>query len=95
MGTLYSALEPVVGQWYLDVHRRVFEVVALDSETIEIQFYDGDVAELDYEAWFLLNVQMMSEPNDGIGPFDDLERDELEEEFRSVSWRSYLDDRYH
>lgn len=71
-----NRIEPVVGQWYRDVDDRIFEVVASDEESIEIQFYDGDVEELEMDIWEELVVVAIAEPNDASGPFDELE-DEL------------------
>jgi hypothetical protein len=80
--------EPVVGQWYRDIDNRVFEVVALDDDSIEIQFFDGDVEELEMEIWQELAVIAIAEPNDGSGPFDesDDEFNILAEEYRPGNW---------
>jgi len=47
------AMKPSVGQWYRGVTNELFEVVALDDEdqTIEIQYFDGTGAEMDFESW--------------------------------------------
>lgn len=81
--------EPVIGQWYLDRDNRIFEVVASDEESIDIQFYDGDVEEVDREIWDELAVTTIAEPNDGIGPFDELDDESniLAEDYRpSPEW---------
>ncbi len=72
-----SIIEPVVGQWYQDAEQRRFEVVALDDDSIEIQYFDGDVAELDSETWNLLAVTPVAEPGDATGPFDEVDMSEL------------------
>ena len=48
-----SAMRPVIGQWYRGATNELFEVVALDDqdETIEIQFFDGTVTEMDLDTW--------------------------------------------
>ena len=48
-----NAMKPVVGQWYRGVTNELFEVVAIDDqdETIEIQYFDGTVEEMDTEDW--------------------------------------------
>jgi len=48
-----SSPQPAVGEWYRISGGELFEVVALDDEdrTIEIQYFDGTVAELDLEDW--------------------------------------------
>ena len=49
-----SNIEPIVGGWYASRGER-FEVVAVDDDesTIEVQFADGTVAELDADDWSL------------------------------------------
>src|SRR3984957_13453638 len=48
-----NAMKPIVGQWYRGVTNELFEVVAIDDqdETIEIQYFDGTVTEMDFDAW--------------------------------------------
>ena len=90
-----SVTEPVIGQWYEDIQKRRFEVVAVDEDAIEIQFYDGDVEEVDLESWHLMNIVPAAEPNDATGPFDDLGMEEFEgerEEGRSSDWQQKLDE---
>ncbi|MGK2913378.1 MAG: DUF6763 family protein [Porticoccaceae bacterium] len=45
---------PRVNQWYQDARDDIlFEVVAVDNkeQTIEIQYYDGEVGEIEFDAW--------------------------------------------
>ena len=46
---------PIVGNWYRDFNQQLFEVVALDDadNLIEIQYFNGDIDEMDYDAWYL------------------------------------------
>lgn len=86
--------EPIIGQWYQDLQQRRFEVVAADEDTIEIQYYDGAVEELDLETWHQLNVVPVSEPGDASGPYDDLELGDYgaeAEEPRAGDWQELLD----
>ena len=90
-----SVTEPVIGQWYEDIQKRRFEVVAVDEDAIEIQFYDGDVEEVDLESWYLMNIVPAAEPNDATGPYDDLGMEEFggeREEGRSSDWQQKLDE---
>jgi len=43
---------PIVGNWY-QLEGERFEVVAIDEDdaTIEIQYFDGTVEEMDFEDW--------------------------------------------
>ena len=47
-----SAPQPTIGQWYR-ISGKEFEVVAMDDDdgTIEIQYFDGTVEEMDIEDW--------------------------------------------
>jgi Family of unknown function (DUF6763) len=45
--------QPSVGDWYRLNGGELFEVVAVDEDdgTIEIQYFDGTVQEMDFEDW--------------------------------------------
>ena len=92
-----TEFEPRVGDWYANEAGRTFEVVAVDQDegSVEIQYFDGDVEELDFDTWFDLELKTAAEPNDWTGPFDDLERDDLGEIDRAASpgsWSNPLDE---
>ena len=63
---------PVIGDWYQKPGGQLFEVVAIDDEdnTIEIQFFDGSVAEVDLEAWYDSNFLSAVAPEDYSGSLD-------------------------
>jgi hypothetical protein len=48
-----SVPKPGIGEWYRFNGTDLFEVVAMDDEdgTIDIQYFDGTVEELDIEDW--------------------------------------------
>jgi len=48
-----TAPDPGIGEWYRRTGGELFEVVAFDEEdgTIEIQYFDGTVEEMDTEDW--------------------------------------------
>lgn len=48
-----TAPNPSIGEWYRHKSGESFEVVALDEDdgTIEIQYFDGTVEEMDTEDW--------------------------------------------
>ena len=50
---LMTAPHPAIGEWYRHAGGDSFEVVAYDEDdgTIEIQYFDGTVEELDVEDW--------------------------------------------
>lgn len=74
-----SEINAIVGEWYQTDTGERFEVVAIDEEeaTIEIQYFNGDVEELDIDAWSSISLQSIPAPEDWSGPFDDLERDDF------------------
>lgn len=45
--------QPGIGEWYRRDSENLFEVVAIDEDdgTIEIQYFDGTVEEMDFEDW--------------------------------------------
>ncbi|BAU49875.1 hypothetical protein SVA_3328 [Sulfurifustis variabilis] len=68
--------EPVVGAIYEDQDGQAFEVLSFDEDegTIEIQYADGGVDEIDLDAWYEMDLQpLKSAPWKG-------EEDEEEEE---------------
>ena len=71
---------PAVNKWYKNNEDgQLFEVVALDEDdqTIEIQYFDGSLEELDFETWDEMQLTSAAPPEDWSGPFDDLEADDL------------------
>ena len=58
---------PTVGKWYQDAAQdEVFEVVAVDeyATTIEIQYLEGEVSELDFETWQQIVLLPAQPPED-------------------------------
>jgi hypothetical protein len=75
-----SDADPIIGNWYRNQETgNDFEVVALDEEaqTVEIQYFDGELEELDLEVWYDLPIDPIEAPEDWSGPFDELETDDL------------------
>lgn len=73
-------IEPVVGTWYQRVKAgEIFQVVAVDEESglIETQHFDGDLEEIDLEAWYAEDLEVAEAPEDWTGPVDDVEKDDL------------------
>jgi hypothetical protein len=48
-----SVPQPAIGEWYRQHGEQLFEVVAIDEDagTIEVQYFDGTVEELEFEDW--------------------------------------------
>jgi hypothetical protein len=76
-------LDPVVGKWYRQVDKEdLFRVVKIDEDEdlIEIQYADGEAAELDSESWFEMDLEPSEAPEDWKSPDEDDEDDEDEDE---------------
>ncbi len=69
--------KPRLDAWYEDGEGRSFKIVAIDDhdDTIVIQYFDGDVAEVESDNWYQLDLHSIEEPEDGSGPFDAHEQD--------------------
>jgi hypothetical protein len=70
--------EPVPSQWYENVEEEEsFRVLSVDedSELIEIEYLDGDVEELDLEAWHEMDLERIEQP-EGWSESDDEDLDE-------------------
>ena len=63
--------------WYQTPEGERFKVVADDDDSIEIQYFNGDVAELERESWGEMGARLISTPDDWSGPFDDLLADDF------------------
>ncbi len=89
-------LQPRVGDWYQTAEGLCFEVVAYDigDDTVEIQYFDGSVEELDMEAWLELPLAPAEPPDDWSGPMDLMREDFLTDEIpvRALDGRNVLDE---
>ena len=74
-----SELAVVVGAWYQESGAQSFEVVAVDTDTatIEIQYFEGEVEELEFDAWREMELLAIEPPEDWTGAYDELEVDDL------------------
>jgi hypothetical protein len=63
---------PRVGQWYRRTNGQLFEVVAVDEDdaTIELQFFDGTIDEVDLDTWSKLLIEKAAAPEDWSGSVD-------------------------
>jgi len=91
--------EPIESQWYQhrDTGHR-FQVLAADRDagTIDIQHFDGDIEEIDFDQWAELEVEAIEAPEDWTGPMDDVEVDDLgytETDMNERDWEEPLEER--
>jgi hypothetical protein len=79
--------DPVPGQWYEDLDREeVFKVVSLDPDDmlVRIQWLDGEVEDLDLEAWNELDLEQAEEPEGWVDEeeeLDDEDEDDVDEDW--------------
>ncbi len=63
---------PVIGQWYRRTNGTLLKIVAADEEdaTIEIQFFDGTIDEVDLDIWQSMMLELVGAPEDWSGSVD-------------------------
>ena len=64
--------KPAIGRWYRRTNGQIFEVVAVDEDdaTIELQFFDGMIDEVDLDTWSKLLIEKVAAPEDWSGSVD-------------------------
>ena len=75
--------EPVPSQWYENIEEEEsFRVLSVDedSELIEIEYLDGDIEELDVEAWHEMDLERIAEPEGWAASQAEEEEEEEEDE---------------
>ena len=75
--------EPVPSQWYENLEEEdSFRVLSIDedSELIEIEYLDGEIEEIDLEAWHEMDLEKIEEP-EGWSESDDEDTDEDEDDW--------------
>jgi len=67
-----ALLMPTVGTWYRRPNGNLFEVVAvdLDDATVEVQFFDGTIDEIEFDTWTDLLIEAVGAPEDWSGSVD-------------------------
>ena len=75
-----SSADPILNNWYQDAESgRSFRVVAIDadSDSIEVQYLNGDLGEYDSAVWEDSVFFPVEAPEDWSAPFGDVETDDL------------------
>jgi hypothetical protein len=75
--------EPVKGQWYENVEDdETFRVLSVDedAELVEIEYLDGDIEELDIDAWHEMDLERIEEPEGWAAQEEEGEEEEDEDE---------------
>jgi hypothetical protein len=76
---MIGELDPIEGSWYHHLDKDLdFMVVDVNEKegTIDIQYFDGDIEELEMEEWEEMDLEEIEPPEDWTGPLDDLESDD-------------------
>ena len=71
--------DPEAGKWYEDLDREeVFKVVAVnpDDEIVKLQWLDGEIEEIDLDAWTELDLELAEEPEGWADEDDDDDDDD-------------------
>ena len=93
-----KSADPVVGQWYHYPQKaQKFQITAIDdhADTIEIQYFDGDLDEFEFPVWYAMEVERVEEPEDWTGPMDNIELDDMNPvgtEMRREDWAAPFDE---
>ena len=86
---------PKIGDWYKNTIGDAFEVIAQDNDddTLELQYYDGTLEELDAETWEYLHPEPIAPPEDWRGSMDISPEDAYTPEIWSETedWMSALE----
>ena len=63
---------PKIGDWYKNTIGDAFEVIAQDDDddTLELQYFDGTLEELDTETWESMHPEPIEPPEDWSGSMD-------------------------
>ena len=63
---------PVIGHWYRRTNGNLLKVVAVDEDdaTIEVQFFDGTIDEVDVDTCNSLLLERVGAPEDWSGSVD-------------------------
>ena len=75
---------PVIGEWFRRTGGDSFEVVAIDQDdrTIEIQYFDGTIEELEFADWFDEPIEATDAPEDWTGSVD-VDAEDTENEYEA------------
>ena len=77
---MIGELDPIEGNWYHDIGKEQNFMVVVVSETgstVDIQYFDGNIEELEMEEWEEMDLEEIEPPEDWTGPLDKLEPDAL------------------
>jgi hypothetical protein len=67
-----NTYQPRLSDWYKSINGDKFEIIALDDDaaTMEVQFFDGAIEEIDFDTWNDMEVVPIEPPEDWSGSMD-------------------------
>lgn len=95
---MITEASPIIDAWYhYPAKAQKFMVTAIDdhSSTVEIQYFDGTIDEIDLDSWFILDIERVEAPEDWTGAIDNIEKDDLNPvgtEMQRNDWESSYDE---
>jgi hypothetical protein len=75
--------DPEPGQWYEDLDREeTFKVLSVDPDEVQIriQWLDGEVEDIDVDAWNELDLELSAEPEGWVDDSVDTEDEDEDED---------------
>ncbi len=82
---------PIVDSWYHQAEKaQKFLVTAIDehSDTVEIQYFDGTLDEIDLVTWYAMEVEQVEAPEDWTGPVDMEDLASIDAEMSEEDWEA-------
>jgi hypothetical protein len=76
---MIGELDPIEGNWYHHLGKNQdFMVLGVNETdgTVDIQYFDGIIEELEMEEWEDMDLEEIEPPEDWTGPLDELEPDD-------------------
>jgi hypothetical protein len=87
--------DPEPGQWYEDLDREdTFKVLSVDPDEVmvRIQWLDGEVEDMDVDAWNELDLELAAEPEGWVDEADGEDDEDEEDEEDLEDWDEEEDD---
>jgi hypothetical protein len=87
--------DPTQGQWYEDLEREeTFKVLAVDPDdaVVRVQWLNGEVEELDLDAWNALDLELADEPEGWADDDDEDDEEGDDEDLDDEDWDEDEDD---
>jgi hypothetical protein len=86
---------PMIDSWYHHSEKaQKFLVTAIDehSDTVEIQYFDGTLDEIDLVNWYAMDVELVEAPEDWTGPVDIDDLASIDAEMSTEDWDAPYDE---